>query len=875
MAEWLLRNLLLPSFQEEVLGDLEEDFFRVLEKKSLFAARRTYWYQAFNYLRPFSLKKAKSRTSTQMTMLKHYIKISWRTILRNKAFSAIEIGGFAIGIAACILISLYIGHQVSYDEHYEKKDRVFRLVNQWSQEGEIGRWSNVHGPLKEVLEDNIPDIELVARTVLWSWGDGGGNNIRTSESQYNSYEDGFFYADPELLEILEIPMVYGSRSKALSEPNTMVISRSKADVYYPNEDPVGKRMVLNNNPETTYMIGGVIEDFPGKSHLQGNFVLTLAGRKSGPGTSGWCCTNYNMYVRLVSQADKVEVESKTVQLRNSYVIDQLRDAGETGLDDMEKYQTYYLQPVDNIYLNPEEIEDDIAHGSQELVWIFGFIAMIILVLAGINFVNLATAKSMKRSKEIGLRKVVGSVRSNLIYQYLAESCFYSLLAIFIGAAFAWMALPFFNQLADISLVMPWFTYWFVPVLFAAALLIGLLSGIYPAFYLSKFQPIDVLKGHSQQGQKASFLRSAMVVFQFTATVILIVGALVTHQQFQLIMNKSLGYNKDQVVNIMGLETMDIEKKESLRHEIQKLSAVKIASLSDYLPVEGGAIQNRAYWLASRRQLDNGFEAARWAVDEHYISTMEMEVIHGRDFFAGTVDNQSVIINERMVEALGLEEPIGNVIIDMFDEKYTIVGVLKDFHFESVLGLIGPLAMVKGKGRSTLSARINSTDFMASLEEINVVWDRFNEHQELRFSFMDQRFEKMYDTLNRAKTIFLIFALLSILVACLGLFALSIYMVEQRGKEISVRKVLGASAGKLFALLTFDFVKLVLIAIAIAIPVAWYFMDYILRDLANRIELSWSIFAIAGLIALIIAVATISVESVRAAMVNPIKKLRSE
>lgn len=875
MAEKLLKKLLRSSFCEDVLGDLEEDFYRVLEQRSLFAARRTYWYQALNYLRPFSLKKAKSRTSTQMTMLKHYIKISWRTILRNKAFSAIEIGGFAIGIASCILIFLYISNQVSYDEHYEEKDSIFRLVNQWSQEGEVGRWGNVHGPLKEVLEDNIPEIEQVARVVLWGWGNGGENNIRKSESPYNNYEEGFFYADPELLDILEIPLVYGSRNSALSEPNSLVISRSKAEVYYPNQDPVGKRMVLNDNPETTYIIGGVMEDFPSNSHLQGDFILTLAERKSGPGTSGWCCTNYNMYVKLIPGVDKENTERKTAELRNSFVLDKLREAGGTGLEEEEKYQTYYLQPVENIYLNPEEVGDDIAHGSQDLVWIFGCIAVIILVLACINFVNLATAKSLKRSKEIGLRKVVGSFRSNLIYQYLAESCFYSLLAIFIGAALAWIVLPFFNQLADTSLVMPWLSLRFIPILFVSALLIGLFSGIYPAFYLSRFQPIDVLKGHSQKGSKASFLRSAMVVFQFTATVVLVVGALVMHKQFQLIMNKSLGYNKDQVVNIMGLDTMDKDRKESFKQELQNLSVIKNATISDYFPVEGGAIQNRAYWIASRRQMDNGFEAARWAVDEDYISTMEMEVIQGRDFLSSSVDEQSIIVNEQMVQAFRLEDPIGTVIIDMFDEKYTIVGVVKDFHFESLLQDLRPLVMVKGNGRSTLSVRMNSNDAMAAMEEVNTVWESFNEQQALRFSFMDQQFEKMYDGLNRAKTIFLIFAILSIVVACLGLFALSIYIVEQRAKEISVRKVLGASVGKLFTTLTFNFVRLVLVAIIIATPIAWYFMDYMLEDMVHRIELSWSIFAVAGLLALLIAFGTISYESIKAALVNPIKRLRSE
>ncbi|MEO9485761.1 MAG: FtsX-like permease family protein [Ekhidna sp.] len=873
LAEKLLRRLLRSSFKEEVLGDLKEDFFRVLDEKSHWAARRTYWYQTFNYLRPFALKKA--MRLNQLTMLKHYIKISWRTIVRNKAFSAIEIGGFAVGIAACILISLYVSDQVGYDKHYTNKDRIYRLVNQWSDEGEVGRWSNVHGPLKEVLEDNIPEMELVARTVLWGWGDGGANNIRKSEAPYNHYEEGFFYADPELLEILEISLIYGRRETALSEPNSMVISKSKADVFYPNEDPVGRLMVLNDNPESTYVIGGVMEDFSSNSHLQGDFILTLEGRKTGPGTSGWCCTNYNMYTRLLPHVNKEEVESKTAALRNTYVLDQLREQGESGIEEMAKYQSYYLQSVEDIYLNPEEVYDDLSHGSQDLVWIFGCIAGIILLLGCINFVNLATAKSTKRAKEIGLRKVVGSFRSNLIYQYLAESCVYCLMAIVVGLGLAWIALPFFNQLAGISANLPWLSSWFIPLLLLMALMIGILSGIYPAFYLSKFKPVEVLKGQTVKGSRASFLRSAMVVFQFTATVILIVGALVTHQQFQLIMNKSLGYSKDQVINVMGLEAMSKSERASFKQELKQLSVVENATLSDYLPVQGGAIQNRGYWIASRRQLDNGLEAARWVVDEDYLQTMEMEITQGRGFRQGTIDAESIIINEQMAELLGLEEPLGTVMVDMFDETYTVVGVVKDFYFESILDVIEPLVMVKGEGVSTLSARINADDMSSAMEEIGAVWESFNEHQALRFSFMDQRFERMYDDMNRAKMIFIIFAVLSVLVACLGLFALSIYMIDQRGKEMSVRKVLGASMGRVFTLLTFDFVKLVIISIAIAVPISWYLMDIFLEDMVNRIELSWTTFAVSGAMAIVIALGTISLESVKAALANPIKKLRSE
>ncbi len=872
----LLKRFVKEDFLEEIEGDMQERFQDNLRHFSIKKARRLYVLDVLKLLKPALLKKQMAHINPTQGMLKNNLKIAGRQIQNNKVFSIIKIGGFAIGIAACILIALYTTHQVSYDRHYTQTDRIFRLVNQWNQDGEVGLWSNVHGPLKEVLEDNIPEMEKVARVVLWSWGDAGESHVRKIESSYNQYEEGFLYADPELLTILEIPMLYGSQEFALSEPNTMVISKRKADQYFPNENPIGRQMVLNDNPETMYSIGGVMEDLPLNSHFQGDFILTLFGRKAGPGTSGWCCTNYTMYVKITALADKLEVEKKTATLRNSLIIAALRDDGQAGLEEMKKYQSYYLQPVQNIYFNPEEVGDYLTHGSIELVQIFSVIAVIILLLAGINFVHLSIAKSLQRAKEVGLRKVVGSTHFRLIMQYLTESCMFSFLAVIIGVIFAWLSLPWFNQFADTSLVIPWLSTWFIPSLFVGALIVGILSGIYPAFYLSGFQPVEALKGTAGSVHKISALRSAMVIFQFTATVILIVGALVTHRQFQFFMNKSLGYEKDAVINVLGLDAIGEGNREAFKEKMKNLSVVQDATLGDYLPVEGGAIQNRTYWLAENRQTENGFEAARWVIDEDYLGTMGLELSHGRNFTTDTHDEQSIIINERMREVLRLENPLGTQVIDMFDEKYIIVGVVKDFYFNSLMDEIGPLAMVRGKGKSTLSVKINSTDagdLETTMATITSVWNDLDMKQAFRYSFMDQRFEQMYRSIQRTKTIFLLFAFLSIFVACLGLFALSIFMAEQRQKEISVRKVLGANAGKIFRLLVFDFIKLVMIAIILAIPIAWYLMDQLLQGMTNRIELSWQIFTLAGVLAIVVAFAAISFESLKASFATLAQRLR--
>ncbi|MEQ8809537.1 MAG: ABC transporter permease [Imperialibacter sp.] len=875
LAGRLLQRVLRDDLAEEVLGDLEEKFYAAVDKKSARRAKLNYWYQTVNYLRPFAIRKSRLKNSNTQAMLQHYIKISWRSVSRHKAFSSIKIGGFAIGIAACLLIALFIRHELSYDSFYKNQDSIYRLTNQWSEGGEVGRWTNLQGPLKTVIEENVPEVEYIARTVQWSWGNAGSNLVRTADSQFNIDEEGFIYADPELLRILEVDMVYGSKERALGAPNSLVISQTMADKYFPNENPVGKQLVLNDDPETTYTVGGVMKDFPANSHLQANFILTLFGRKAGPGTSGWCCTNYVFYTSLNDGASKLAVEQKLLDVRNTYVMDQLKTAGKTGLEEMEKHHGYYLQPVADVYLNTAEVSDDIAHGNYDLVWIFGIIAGIILLLACVNFVNLSTARSVQRAKEVGLRKVVGSVRSNLIAQYLSESVVFCTLAILAALVVATLALPFFNTLAGKSLSMPWLSWWFLPSLAAVALVVGLLSGLYPALYLSKFSPVAVLRGTITTGEKGSFMRSGMVIFQFAVTVVLIIGAIVTQQQFRLIMNKSLGYNKDQVINIQGLNTLDSAKKASLKQELINLPEVKSATLSDFMPVAGSAIHNRTYWLAEERLIDDGFEAARWTVDEDYISTFGMTLVEG-EFFSGIAsDQKNIIVNESMAKQLGMESPVGAELIDMFDQKYKVIGVVKDFYFESVLGTVDPLAMVYGAGNGVLSVSVQPSEMNGTLQALNTVWEDFAPNQSFRYVFLDQRFEQMYDSLTRARTLFMIFALLSIVIACLGLFALSAFMAERRSKEVSIRKILGASVSGIAALLAFDFMKLVLVAVFLAIPIGWLLMDAFLGDINNRVELSWGLFAIAGLAAIVIALATISFEALRAALVNPAEKLRSE
>jgi putative ABC transport system permease protein len=504
------------------------------------------------------------------------------------------------------------------------------LVNYWNEIDDDGYWANVHGPLKELLEDNVPEVSKAARVVYWSWGDAGANHIRPLKSILNEYYEGFVYADPEILDILDIPLRSGDSRTALFQPNSIVISSNYADTHFQNEDPIGKQLILNEKEETIYTVTGVMDNRSRKSHFKPSFILTLFERKEGPGTSGWCCTNYNMYVKLKSGSSKVEVEEKLKVLRNSLVVDNMRNIGVTNLEEEIEHQTYYLQNVADIYLNPEEVGDDLKHGSIYMISSFTLIALVILLLAGINFVNLTSASAIRRFKEIGIMKILGSGKKNIIRQFLVESIVFAFISAFLGLAFSGLLLPIFNKIAETSLHFPWAESWIYISLFLTSIVFGILSGIFPAIYLSSLVPTEVLKGKTK---KASYgkIRSALVTLQFTASTILIVGSIILHRQFELFMNKSLGYDHEQVITILGLESMSDTERNALKSSVSNHSAVKSATLSDFIPVDGGRIQNRQYWDLDKKVTSGGFEAARWVVDEHYLKTMGIELLTGRDF----------------------------------------------------------------------------------------------------------------------------------------------------------------------------------------------------------------------------------------------------
>ena len=793
---------------------------------------------------------------------------------RQKMYTGITIGGLALGLATCLCMFIYSRMFWCFYKSYAMGARLYRMYNDF-RGPDAARWTSLPPMVAQIVKTDYPEVEKTGRLIPQKWQQAGSNLFRREDQVENLYEEGFVYADNELLDILEIPFVSGSRENALIKPNSIVLSKRMADKYFPREEAIGKTVILNEHKDTPYVIGGVMADFAADSHLHYDFLLTLTGVEFWPGEqTSWCCWNYDTYVRLKPGADAVALQKKLTAIRDNYLMGYLAQTGDQSAAEIKLHHFLGLQPVKNIHLNPEKVEDELRHGDARYVWLFGGIAVFILLLACINFINLSTAKSANRAKEVGLRKVVGSVRGYLIRQFLTESLVYSVVSFVFGVLLVTLVLPFFNSLAGTELSVPWQTVWFVPLLAVAALVIGVFAGLYPAFYLSSFKPAEVLKGTVSKGSKSSGLRSALVVFQFATSIVLIIGTFIIYKQMNFILHTKVGFDKDQVVMIQGTNTLR-KQQETFKEELLQLSEVESATLSDYLPVAGTNRDQNTFWKEGKKREDIGVSAQIWFVDADYIHTLGMKVVEGRDFDKRLAsDSQAVVINQAMVKNLGLKKHLGERITNGND-VFTVVGVVENFNFESMKGAIRPLCLKFANGGSIAAVKVKSRNMTTTLASLTKVWNKFMPHQPFRYSFLDERYARMYEDVSRTGKILTCFATLAIIVACLGLFALSSFMVEQRGKEISIRLVMGATTGSIFQLLTRNFVKLVLIALVIAAPLAWYMTQKWLEDYAYKIDVTWDVFVLAGVVSVIIALSTVSYQSIRAAMANPANRLRSE
>jgi len=805
-------------------------------------------------------------------MFKNHLNIAWRTIKKDKLFTFIKIGGFAVGIAACLLIALFIRNEVSYDQHYAKKDQIYRVVMQGVLQGEVLKSTHFQLPFAEAVQSDFPEIIKAGKVNNIEIFGAGKHGIRVNGKQENTFEENFVLADQEAFDILEINLKQGNPETALIEPKSLVISKSKAEKYFPNGNALEQTIFLDNDTSKPYTITGVMEDIPENSHLNFDFMLPVEDNYGS-----WTNQNYFTYVLVNPNTNIQELEQKMSLIVEKYIIPaQIKRGRSADFIDVLRTIEYKLQPITDIYLKSDiKMQDGLKHGDIKFIWLFAAIAVFVLLLAMINFINLSTAKSANRAKEVGLRKTIGAFRNNLVNQFLTESVVFSIISFVLGIALAWVLLPTFNEIASKNMELPWSTWWFLPALLIAALLIGVLAGLYPAFYLSAFRPVNVLKGTLSVGSKSGRLRSGLVIFQFTTSVILIIGTLIIYRQMDYIISKELGYNKERVVVLEGTNILG-NKIESFKEQLSSLSQVKNVTSTNYLPADGGSRNGNTFMVEGQDDGGRGIPAQIWRVDYDYIKTLGIQMTKGRDFskeFAYDSIN-SIVINTKMASDLGLKDPIGKK-IDNGGQTFEVIGVIENFHFKSLKEDISALSLVIGKDVGAVSVKLEKGNPSEALSSIEKVWNRNIPNQALNYTFLEQEFAQMHDDVQRMGKIFNSFALFALLVACLGLFALSAFMVEQRRKEISIRRVLGAPFKNIYQLLTLDFLKLIVISICIAIPIGWYFMNRWLEGFAYHITIGWEIFATAAIIALGIAILTISYQSIGAAFLQPSKGLRTE
>lgn len=792
-------------------------------------------------------------------MIKNYFKIAFRNLWRHRLFSFLNILGLTVGMTACYLIFTYVNFETSYDNFHSKSDRIYRIVADVKTPTEV---INGSGPSWAVAPHitEFPEVEtavrIMADEMLFT-----KDNLKFNESEV-------LWADTDFFSTFDFPLVKGNPKTAISEPLTIVLSETLAKKYFGNEDPMGKTILLfgDRQPAT---ITGIMKDFPENSQIRGDAVvsMTTITKKFNAGLDDqW--ENYSPYAYVLLKPDS---NAKAFEKKLPGFLEKWNGK---EMEQIQMYPTLFLEPMKDVYLR--STRGGFVNGNINNVYIFSIIGIFIIIIAGINFINLTTARSAERAKEVGIRKVIGANKAQLKFQFIGESILICMIAFLLTIGLIALLTSSFNQLAGKVISTGFFNnlnYLFYLLL--VALGIGLLAGIYPAFVLSSFKPVTVLKGRFATGSSGNLLRKSLVVFQFAISTALVIGTIVVYTQMSFMRNQDLGFKKDQVLII---ETKGDAGAKSLKQALNGLANVNDVSLSGSVP---GAGNPSAY--SEIENIKGELQKANldlYFVDFDYIPLYKMKVVAGRafsrDFMTDTT--QAMVLNEAAVKMFGYTSPeqaIGKE-FKQWGREGKIVGVIKDFHFNSLQQSIKPLSMRIEEGNMNyLSVNLNTSNLKSSLATIEKEYQSKIPNQPYSYYFLDEFFNRQYESEEKFGTLFLNFSLLAIFISCLGLLGLASYSTMQRTKEIGIRKVLGASVPNILNLLSKDFLKLVVISFLVAVPTAAYFMHKWLNDFAYRINLSWWIFALAMLIALAVAFLTIVFQALKAATSNPTTSLRTE
>ncbi len=862
-AYWLICKIFGKEDHPTLIGDFEEIFTEIAKEKGLFAASVWYWSQIVKALPAF----IKNQVYWRMTMFRNYFKIVIRNMSRYKGFSFIKIIGLSVGMTCCILILLWVKDELSYDRYHNDAHRIYRVALELHTKDSTRLTAQVACHLGPLLKKVLPQVEDMVRFLRWgSWLVKYGNDKVF-------YENRFYYVDPEVFDVFKIPFIKGNPKTALTLPSTLVITRDMARKYFGREEPLGKSLNINNED---YKITGVIENIPHNTHLKFDF-LTSVKPIDGKGTfQYWGTLAFYTYIKVAKNSSIEQLENQLKEIPDKYIP---KPPKNTGIRN-----NFFLQPLVNIHLHSHLNHETEVPGSLLYIYIFSAIAIFILILACINFVSLSTAQSVNRAKEVGLRKVVGAQRSQLVMQFLGESITLSGIALVVAFIIIKLALPLFNELVGQSLSFDFFTDMFLLLMVLGIwVFVGVVAGVYPAFFLSSFRSVLAFKGTLASGSKGVTLRKALVLCQFTISIVLIIGSLVVHQQLDFMKNRDLGFDKEEilVLPVRGSQAIK-ENYEPIKNEFTQHQGVLAASVSSSVP---GLPPTSLETSLADQEDDKRQVMLHFFVDHDFIDLYKIDIVLGRDFQREfTTDiGDAFIINETAVKAFGWNSPreaMGKrlFVSGLYKKEGVVIGVTKDFHYRSLHSVIEPVVFKIVPIRfSHLSLKIKTVHLTETLSLIENQWKKIFPDKPFEYFFLDEEFSKQYQGSEKFAQIFGIFTILGIVVACLGLFGLASCITERRTKEIGIRKVLGASVSRIVFLLSKEFTIYVVIANIAAWPIGYYLMNQWIQGFAYRININhhlW-IFIVAGILALLVAQLTVSFKVVRTAVVNPVETLRYE
>ena len=800
-------------------------------------------------------------------MIPNYLKIAVRSFMRHRLYAVMNVLGLALGIACCFIILAFVSDETKYDRFHEKGGRIYRVVYSNSDDGQPTN-ANSSYSIGPAMKADFPDVERAVRFVKMGWGE----KRVFARGDRRFYEGSFFFADPEVFDVFTFPLIDGNPQTALVEPHTIVVTRSAAEKYFGSENPLGKTISadpFNDGSFRDYEVTGVMDDIPRTSHIKFDFLLSFA---SLPGTpQGWGLDPVFNYVLLSEGADARRLEAKIPAFLDRH----LEHFGHP------RWFVTLLQPVLDIHLHSDLRAELEPNGSIDYVYIFSAIALFILLIACINFTNLATARAARRAKEVGLRKVAGARRGELVRQFLTESVLMSILAGIIAVGLAWLLLPVFNSVAGTDLSLQELMRGRLIAIFVLLTIgVGVLAGAYPSFVLSGFRPAMVLKGALESGgSRSALLRKGLVVFQFAVSILLISCTAVVSMQMSLVRNMDLGFDREHIM-VLPLNEAIRESYPSFRRQLLSSSAFIDASLTEQVPARAG---NGSAYIVEGIDGELGF--SRFFVDAHFAQTYGIEMAAGRpiaESFA-TDSTDAYMVNEALVRELGFDSPedaVGKGIRMWWDGREwagRIVGVAKDFHLFSLRGEVTPVVInqMPLAYLNFVSIRLAPGNTAEALSELGDIWAEFASGYPLEYYFLDDDFENLHQADRQLGEVFTSFAVLAIVIACLGLFALAAFTAEQRTKEIGVRKVLGATSASIVRLLSKEYTRLIILAFILAAPAAYLIMSSWLEDFTYRIDLDVWVFALAGLAAVAVAWGTVGYQTLRAALADPVESLRYE